>query len=900
MKNYFALLLTLLIFCSASESYCSTPDSKGDSILRQLKSKYLWISEAAELELSSTGYWNSQGVHEMLFDGTSYLNQDHDYAFHTRFSTFEPEPDSTPFVIIDLLKVASVDAMLLKNRTKNDKIKKRADGLTVWFSEDKENWQKIEKIESLGEEWHFECAAKGRYIKLGFEEKRNGPLHLRAIWVFVTFDSEEFEGKWVTTDRRKIGTTKITPDRIGKSTYSQIGRSGSDYQFLDHNGNLLAKARAVSDDYLILEQGDRQGLLKRNNNLPDIIRWNTPPKILLGNWLNTSDGAYWQLGLMPEVAIYDNQIWQYDKVEFDGVNYRLVVSQNGNSKTMTITLKEAKLLKLQVDGKTTMLTSDTKRAKHVPQPATEKNTSATQVVVQGYIEGVTYDEKYNRPDANIEFLVKSILFGKQLTFTPKYKRNGSFVVTFDLPNAQSIYYRNGRGLSSMFVAPGDTITMFLKKDSNTEVLYMGNYAHASRDLHFQSRSLHNALPDWQERKDSIIALGPEAYKRYRMRLRDQQQRFVDEEVLNDSTLSQTYKVWANYYVEYEYFNDLLRYRWMRSMYTKDRKKRDMPPAYYDFVSQINFENKGARMVRAYGDIVHELAMVFSSGKYPDVNMVDVIMEIATEKEVTLSEKELQVMEQMRKTIDNQEQDSVVFKNFKAIYDRFDNEIQTEMNARMRALRVELQIGAADSLESNTLKELFISRAIYKAIASKDLHLAQHFFDSYNSQIKSDIYRELLEKELTQLKDLIASQLPDYVRINETPESKGEELLKSIIAQHKGKVLYLDFWATWCGPCIRSFEFAKKLKEHFEGKDVVFVYLCGSNSNPDAYKNILKAHDVKGEHYYLEGAQWQTLWEKFKVTGIPHYALINKEGQVQDSGAPDPHTSEIIEAIEKLL
>ena len=199
----------------------------------------------------------------------------------------------------------------------------------------------------------------------------------------------------------------------------------------------------------------------------------------------------------------------------------------------------------------------------------------------------------------------------------------------------------------------------------------------------------------------------------------------------------------------------------------------------------------------------------------------------------------------------------------------------------------------DSIPSSVLKELIATRQIYRYLKQKDLEGAKTALKASSITLKTPVYRQLLDRELKKLEALIASGMPDYVHINETAENEGEELLQQIINKHKGKVLYLDFWATWCNPCISSFDRVKPLKKQLENEDIVFVYLCGANSNELTYKNILKAKDVKGEHYFLNENQWRSVWEKFNVTGIPHFALINKKGQVQDSNAPSPTNENVL-------
>ena len=114
-------------------------------------------------------------------------------------------------------------------------------------------------------------------------------------------------------------------------------------------------------------------------------------------------------------------------------------------------------------------------------------------------------------------------------------------------------------------------------------------------------------------------------------------------------------------------------------------------------------------------------------------------------------------------------------------------------------------------------------------------------------------------------------------VRQTPAVAEEQLFDSIVSRYKGKVIYLDCWATWCAPCLAGIQQIAPLKEEMKDKGVVFVYITDNSSPLETWQHMIPS--IKGEHYRLTNREWGYLSKKFHITGIPHTILVDKAGNV---------------------
>lgn len=135
-------------------------------------------------------------------------------------------------------------------------------------------------------------------------------------------------------------------------------------------------------------------------------------------------------------------------------------------------------------------------------------------------------------------------------------------------------------------------------------------------------------------------------------------------------------------------------------------------------------------------------------------------------------------------------------------------------------------------------------------------------------------------------------------IFETKEDK-EISFEKVLKKHKGKVIYMDVWASWCGPCKVEMPYSKNLKDKFKNDKVVFMYLS-VDSKKELWKNAIDNWEIKGEHYLIKDGFKSEFASYFNIYGIPHYILIDKRGKVIFPSAVRPSLKSIEPYIRTLL
>lgn len=129
----------------------------------------------------------------------------------------------------------------------------------------------------------------------------------------------------------------------------------------------------------------------------------------------------------------------------------------------------------------------------------------------------------------------------------------------------------------------------------------------------------------------------------------------------------------------------------------------------------------------------------------------------------------------------------------------------------------------------------------------------------------------------------------------------EKSLKAILEENKGKVILIDFWASWCGPCKKEMPFSKKLHKKLDEKDVIFLYLS-IDSQDEKWKKSIEQLGIgeDGLHYRKDQKEAVELLKFFYIYSIPHYMIISKDGKIANRDALPPRDPKLERQLQKLI
>lgn len=125
--------------------------------------------------------------------------------------------------------------------------------------------------------------------------------------------------------------------------------------------------------------------------------------------------------------------------------------------------------------------------------------------------------------------------------------------------------------------------------------------------------------------------------------------------------------------------------------------------------------------------------------------------------------------------------------------------------------------------------------------------------------------------------------------------------KTKLEDLRGKYVYIDVWATWCGPCIAEIPHLKKVEEKYHGKNIEFVSISvDTDKDHEKWKKMVVSKELGGIQLFADKNWTSDFIKAFGINAIPRFILIGPDGKVIKADAARPSSVALIELLDSLV
>jgi thiol-disulfide isomerase/thioredoxin len=247
--------------------------------------------------------------------------------------------------------------------------------------------------------------------------------------------------------------------------------------------------------------------------------------------------------------------------------------------------------------------------------------------------------------------------------------------------------------------------------------------------------------------------------------------------------------------------------------------------------------------------------------------------------------------------------------FESVMKTISKEEVTELVGQLLAKRsITAELSSLDVMDIDPLlKDLFEIRQFYQLLDRNKTALSDDMMTIFRERVSDPGLREPIVKLQDYYSQLSKQDIHYTESLKKTDHLKDAKDADALFAQltepYKDKVVYIDFWGTWCGPCRQQMKYVGAVKEALKGKDIIFMYFA--NRSPEkSWKNVIKENHLSGEnvvHYRLPEEQQAMIERRLSIKHYPTFILMDKEGNIVNMEAPRPQQKDqLVKEINKLI
>ncbi|RTY81031.1 TlpA family protein disulfide reductase [Flavobacterium sp. ZB4P23] len=197
-----------------------------------------------------------------------------------------------------------------------------------------------------------------------------------------------------------------------------------------------------------------------------------------------------------------------------------------------------------------------------------------------------------------------------------------------------------------------------------------------------------------------------------------------------------------------------------------------------------------------------------------------------------------------------------------------------------------------ALKSQNLKNFIIHNSIY------DVNIDNANYEKIYQEYLFITNDPKLKESLTAIYHNILATQPHKAspKFNYENQKGGKTSLESL----KGKYVYIDVWATWCGPCLKEAPFLEKVEKQYQDKNIVFISISVDNiKDRKKWSDLVNQKQLGGIQLLADMDFNSEFIKGYGIKEIPRFILIDPNGKIENSDAPKPSDTKLIDLFNEL-
>ena len=201
---------------------------------------------------------------------------------------------------------------------------------------------------------------------------------------------------------------------------------------------------------------------------------------------------------------------------------------------------------------------------------------------------------------------------------------------------------------------------------------------------------------------------------------------------------------------------------------------------------------------------------------------------------------------------------------------------------------------------NQAKRLLHGKVLYFFLAGEIVRDFQHGHFDQGEQRLAEFLRDNPYPEYTEVVEEVVRETSKLKPGQPAPDFTLDDLQGQSVSlsDFKGQAVFLDFWASWCGPCIEDFPYLEQIKQQTRDQKVVFLSIS-LDSSADEWRQAVDEHGLTGVHVHAPDGRQVAVDQLYQVRGIPSYFLVGPDGRMDGHVGHVSDVEEEVSRIEKV-